>query len=341
MLGRFGPPQERPIRPPAQRIQPPALKPNSNDAAASRASGAPAKAASAQTQPSAQVQVQSQPSQAQAHAAQTPATQVAIQTQSQAQTQAQGQKRDQQAAGNTPKKQKTNDQDRSKMSLRQIMKLKSDEAGKPMKPDSVSILCFIVTSSVSIRRVLIFPGSSQTKYRVHFATSSRHSRHATNVCSQALTRMRALTRIVVHARANRCARPFVPRVQVKDGKLVVDEASLYLTNPSTNNAHNEYNVVYESTNHVTSSSYANRTPSEKWSKEQTERFYEVAYPRMHISCCLLTRWLVLYSLIVRNLNELRNADSAGSWNRLHADGANLQDTFAATVEEQIQARGER
>jgi len=38
----------------------------------------------------------------------------------------------------------------------------------------------------------------------------------------------------------------------------------------------EYDVVYESTNHVTSSSYTNRAAPKKWTTEETDMFFQVS-----------------------------------------------------------------
>ncbi len=69
---------------------------------------------------------------------------------------------------------------------------------------------------------------------------------------------------------------FAPQVRIVDGQIVVNEESLVVTaDSSANVSHEDYNVVVETGNHVTSHSFlTNRTTTEKWSTEETELFYK-------------------------------------------------------------------
>lgn len=76
-----------------------------------------------------------------------------------------------------------------------------------------------------------------------------------------------------------------PQVKVVNGKIVINEESLsivagsqmkqhFLQGIETETPREEFTTVLETTNHVTSSSYTNRTPSEKWTTAETDLFYK-------------------------------------------------------------------
>ena len=65
-----------------------------------------------------------------------------------------------------------------------------------------------------------------------------------------------------------------PRVKMVDGKIVIDESSLIVTaDSSRRRLPSEFEVVNESTNFVSSWSYSNRKAPDRWSDEETEKFY--------------------------------------------------------------------
>lgn len=64
-----------------------------------------------------------------------------------------------------------------------------------------------------------------------------------------------------------------PKVQLVGGRLVVDAASLVVV-PVVAPATAEFDTVHESHSHVTSSSYGRRQHSERWSKEETNAFFD-------------------------------------------------------------------
>lgn len=96
----------------------------------------------------------------------------------------------------------------------------------------------------------------------------------------------------------RSAFAHAPRVQIVNGQIVINEASLVsiarlhelqslsltgLRRTGGQVVHEEpetaedHEVVFESNqSHVTSSSFSSRTKSERWTSEETKRFYEVA-----------------------------------------------------------------
>lgn len=63
-----------------------------------------------------------------------------------------------------------------------------------------------------------------------------------------------------------------PKVQIVDGKLVVDQSSLVVTASVPQQM--EFPVLNEGTAHITSASFMRRNKSERWSREETEKFYD-------------------------------------------------------------------
>jgi len=66
-----------------------------------------------------------------------------------------------------------------------------------------------------------------------------------------------------------------PRVQFVDGKLVLDANSLVVHVAGSSTVSAMYDqIIQETQPHVTSASYSTRTPSEKWTTEETDVFYQ-------------------------------------------------------------------
>jgi len=66
-----------------------------------------------------------------------------------------------------------------------------------------------------------------------------------------------------------------PRVQFIDGKLVLDANSLVVHVAGASSVGQVYEQIIQDTQpHVTSASYSTRTPSEKWTTEETDIFYQ-------------------------------------------------------------------
>jgi len=65
---------------------------------------------------------------------------------------------------------------------------------------------------------------------------------------------------------------FAPQVMIVDGKIVLDETSLFLPTPAA--AEYEDEVLVETGSHVTSSSYIHRTGADKWTQEETDLFFQ-------------------------------------------------------------------
>jgi len=64
-----------------------------------------------------------------------------------------------------------------------------------------------------------------------------------------------------------------PQVQMIDGRIVINTDSLVIVPEQENNDH--FDTVYEGNGRkITSSSYTNRRPAERWSNEETYRFYQ-------------------------------------------------------------------
>lgn len=64
-----------------------------------------------------------------------------------------------------------------------------------------------------------------------------------------------------------------PQVEVVDGRVVLDPQSLVVTTRSAEEITAGFDVVYEGSNYVTSASYSNRTQSDPWTPDETNRFY--------------------------------------------------------------------
>ena len=62
-----------------------------------------------------------------------------------------------------------------------------------------------------------------------------------------------------------------PQVKVVDGKIVVNKDSLYATRDVEEH---KMDIVTESSEKLTSSSFRKRTSNERWSLEETELFYK-------------------------------------------------------------------
>ena len=58
-----------------------------------------------------------------------------------------------------------------------------------------------------------------------------------------------------------------------DGRLMLNQSSLAVRVDSGEAGAESFRVVYEEGTHVTSSSYANKTPSDKWTPSETSAFY--------------------------------------------------------------------
>ncbi len=63
-----------------------------------------------------------------------------------------------------------------------------------------------------------------------------------------------------------------PRVEVRDGKMVIVESSLVVEAPKSQPV--ELDVVYESQSRVTSASYSNRQSVDRWSMKDTQLLYK-------------------------------------------------------------------
>lgn len=66
---------------------------------------------------------------------------------------------------------------------------------------------------------------------------------------------------------------YAPQVRIVDGKIVLDEGSLTFT-PSDQPREYNAEVIEETGNHVTSSSYTNRAPADRWTSAETDVFYQ-------------------------------------------------------------------
>eukprot|EP00002_Diphylleia_rotans_P018669 TRINITY_DN3612_c0_g2_i1.p1 TRINITY_DN3612_c0_g2~~TRINITY_DN3612_c0_g2_i1.p1 ORF type:complete len:221 (-),score=38.22 TRINITY_DN3612_c0_g2_i1:776-1438(-) len=66
-----------------------------------------------------------------------------------------------------------------------------------------------------------------------------------------------------------------PQVQFVNGKIVIDKSSLVITAGPEPDALEEFSLIREGASHLTSATYSNRVPTERWSKLDTERFYQV------------------------------------------------------------------
>eukprot|EP00743_Colponemidia_sp_Colp-15_P006873 GILK01007416.1.p1 GENE.GILK01007416.1~~GILK01007416.1.p1 ORF type:complete len:367 (+),score=54.06 GILK01007416.1:83-1183(+) len=67
---------------------------------------------------------------------------------------------------------------------------------------------------------------------------------------------------------------FAPKLQLVNGKIVVDASSLVVTAEAPkSDTVVEYEVVHESTSRVTSASFIKRTPNNRWTDEETDKFY--------------------------------------------------------------------
>ena len=65
-----------------------------------------------------------------------------------------------------------------------------------------------------------------------------------------------------------------PQVKIgEDGQIILNEDSLIISAGQKNEQRQAQSVVYESTSHVTYYSYSNRTAPEKWSADETRKFY--------------------------------------------------------------------
>jgi len=69
-------------------------------------------------------------------------------------------------------------------------------------------------------------------------------------------------------------RSFTPQVRVVNGKIVLDEESLTISTDEGRMGTGDYNVVIETGNHITYTSFTNRNSSEKWTPTETEAFYK-------------------------------------------------------------------
>jgi hypothetical protein len=66
---------------------------------------------------------------------------------------------------------------------------------------------------------------------------------------------------------------YAPQVTIdSEGNMVLNEESLTIT-AADSSQREEFDVVFESNTHVTSNSFTNRKPTEKWTKEETDKFY--------------------------------------------------------------------
>jgi transcription factor TFIIIB component B'' len=59
----------------------------------------------------------------------------------------------------------------------------------------------------------------------------------------------------------------------ENGEVVVDEESLLVTQ-ETDTSHDNYETVFESSNVINSHSFTKFKPTERWTKEDTEKFYK-------------------------------------------------------------------
>lgn len=66
---------------------------------------------------------------------------------------------------------------------------------------------------------------------------------------------------------------FAPQVRIIDGRIVIDEQSLEITAGRPDARLEEPSLVIEGNSSVTYGTYMNKTPSEKWTAEETEAFY--------------------------------------------------------------------
>jgi Myb DNA-binding like len=64
-----------------------------------------------------------------------------------------------------------------------------------------------------------------------------------------------------------------PKITIVNGRVVIEEMHT-LPDPNSMSDISNYNVVHEKNSHVTSSSYTNRRPSQKWSVDETDRFFQ-------------------------------------------------------------------
>ena len=60
-----------------------------------------------------------------------------------------------------------------------------------------------------------------------------------------------------------------------NGQLVIDQESATVTAHSSGPSLDQYTHTDDQYGHITSSSFSNRVPSEKWGEEETEKFYSV------------------------------------------------------------------
>jgi hypothetical protein len=63
-----------------------------------------------------------------------------------------------------------------------------------------------------------------------------------------------------------------PQVTIVDGKIVLNEESLYVRHTSNLSADD---VIHDVDPHITSATYVTRESSDKWNHEETEKFYKV------------------------------------------------------------------
>jgi len=64
-----------------------------------------------------------------------------------------------------------------------------------------------------------------------------------------------------------------PQMRIVDGKLVLDEESLVVTHTNKAPTHENYDIVLESNAVINSLSFSKFKPTERWGREDTDKFY--------------------------------------------------------------------
>jgi len=142
---------------------------------------------------------------------------------------------------------------------------------------------------------------------------------------------------------------FAPRMIIdNEGNLVVDTESLVVEARSDEMPLEQYGTLDGSNDHLTSSSFLKnkRDRSEKWSKEETDRFYQVR--EAHLTgkvregrVCACVGAFTLTTLALRTLLALPFIGIATIRYQLLDDRTAVTQSLSPADQEQVQARGAR